>query len=1493
MAETVGAEDIDKLWQKASETYKERTGEDLQHGPKLTIEEMEEELSKSFQGGDTREKIVKETLKRMIQVGAEVASNVTSSAFPGAGILFKAATPLIEISDHYQQYYTATSVHDTLERVLPHFNRIQTYVETARQGTRLNRNLVDIIFKILQHFLNICAIYSNVLQTSKHKKGRLKNLCKAIIGLDGGIRQELNRIDELVKNEEAQNNAESHGFTISEEGRRTRARNLKLIRDSLEIEESTQFLRPWKEMQETLRRRYVKGIGSWLPALEEFSTWKDVQQPAAPVLVLEADPGFGKTFLCSEIVETLQGSQTPRKNGKSSVAFFYFKSSEKRRVEKSQPENSSKSPANDTSTTGPVPDDHISIRDILISLIWQLTTADEEYQRYAASKMEHPASNLSCSRDLWDKLIKEYATFASSKCRKVFFLVIDGLDLETSKEKEKEKEDFKYIVRDIMEMPRSEFQIRMLVTGKCETLKDLEIDHGENSTLIHVAEHRHGDMKTFIKSRMSNFPRDRKDDEQADLLRKIEAKFCETDQYAFDSYVHVLPILDEVDQTIQTYGNNELRDILKRRPEDSCSAVAWQLKRLEGQLNDDEIEEFNDVLVCMVLLNVWPTIKQLTTFAWLSKDTRHQLALEQRIRDKYLHFFDLFDGDIVVSDPTMRYFLDHHPPEPEPNFEDETNHQSENHKSDVAIITRLAQAFCEGELPNTLEQLFKKLPASKPRIDLDCVDGRMKIVLCILRAVCTERRKHSHFLHEYAARYLLDHLGEVALDQLRKVPSNVKKEIGYYLHEFFMDTNSVETWVKQHGSENILDPLFQEKQQDSMIYRALSWEDEDVQEGIRMAASQEKYSVKEKTQNLGGDDQKKETTIGSRELAQTPTDTNANEKDETNHEESTDTASGEQGVLDIHRCTKAPQKALASLWLDQDDWDAEYGLWMLMKISQTEVSDLKPYPAEKWTQVDIHSLEQIWGWAIGVLGKGDKRQTSNRYRRLAETALAIQTASSNEQATSSSGEQATASSDNEAETWYSYIFKTCETAKRENPDNWRATWCIARTEMHKYREQQPGQDEHPALVTWETLLKELEAEENFRNEQKDQHDDILGSFLELCEKQNRPYKAVRAFGSLFDTFPHDVDLAKRAFDSVKGRNDRTCLKKLIQILGMIPEKGRLSPMTKLLHKFPESQEFHDNLWFALHDDPGLTIKCYTDAIKATVSISVVARGYLRFYYALALYHQHKVEEATEEWENIKLERSQFKVHPELRQLQAQISEKLALCYVQLTRSSINKKFKSDGETAYTKKIKELIQKGQEGKDTLMTDVRYLTLSLCRIHKLNGQHEEAKGCISSYVKAATDLLEDNTYDNDSEGYMALGEILVALDDEKSAKQAWSMINNTEDGHYFDLPIFCDGGCGHKWEHYPDTEIHIYLQGLWDGKARKEMKNRIAKDGDVDKMTKSWVTDIKNKYVVKKPNTQDHHRQWIRLHSAQENLKKFLRRRAMVSENRTEKDEHRTL
>ncbi|KAH7046770.1 hypothetical protein B0J12DRAFT_756825 [Macrophomina phaseolina] len=1524
MAETFGAEELAQLWQTALKQYEKRTGDDLQNAPKLTPEQMVAELNEEFSGGDSRSDVVKKSLERMIELGTEIAGDAASRVFPGAGALFKAAKPMIDIAHNYRKYYTVGGVHETMNKVLPHFVRMQRYVEIARQGPRLDRAHAEIIHKILVHFLRICGIYHDLHQSSNRRLGQFKNFCKAFVSLDGGIEKEVDEIKALVEHEGQENSAGTYGLLLVDDNRRTQERNSKLIRDALKIEQHKEFEDFCAVRHNQLRRAYARGVGSWLPALDEFSAWADVHQRPAPVLVLEAESKCGKTHLCSEVVRILQDEHQSGKGTGASVAFFYLKNSDNSRGSNVK----EKQPSQGTPGNRPIADRNdgskIGIRHALLSMIWQLTSADEDYQRFVAASVERCRSRLIDSKNIWGSLIKEYATLASKKSRKVFFFVIDGLDDSTLRN---EEEDFTTIIQEIMEMPRSAFQIRLLITGTKHILeKDLKIEQNSSATIIQTVNHRSSDLEAFVKFKMDSMLQYREEGEKVDLLSKIEAKFCENVQDPPKSYLDILPALDEVKEA----NVQELRDILYRGPEDEYSAVQWQLMRLERQLNPDEIEEFNDVLSCMVLMRVWPRVKQLSTFVWLNNKAKPQVVLEQRIRDKYLQYFKVSD-DVVVSEDTERYFHQRPPLEPEVSFGDDSASQNKSHEREIAFFIRLARAWGESGVSAKLENILKAAPPLTPRIDLDITEGHIKILLRILRAVCTPNRRFADQLHSYAPSFLFHHLREVKPEQLSNTPTHLRKEIGYLLYKFFMDKDSVETWVREAMFKvptNCLVVLFDPKEGSHGCLQAAArlQKDKYVRQGIILAKKKEGQDEHCTTAGIG----QPECTNKTSETAASPA---LGQAGESQLEMTQDGQEGE--FFDCSEPSVGSEKIRktgeTNIELERMEESREaipgpdptdripVGSDSTYQTSKEAEEDFKIYQ-DNISKEEITKLEGESCEALKYPG-GTESLKASGHVRVAETALQIQ--------------ELPLERDNEAgiskpsdkqehldttQKMYELILGRCKRALDLDDKNWRAHWYKARAEILRKdrtseQEGENGQlNEHPALAPLEAALDKL-VEIGSWFKFKEERNEILDELLELSDKQKVPERGVKALAKLAETFPDDVELTRKGFDWAQGREDRHCMRNLLQALAMTVGKGKLSAMTRLLHRFATSLEFHDNLWLALHDDPGLIIKCYTDALKATDRVTTAAKDHLQFYYGLVLYYQQNVHNAVRVWEGIKLERAHFKEYPELRQLQAQISEKLASCFIQLTRSAIAMSSKSKKETEYMRKVKALIEEGDDG-GTNVTNTRYLTLSLCRIYAMHDQQENAKRRIRNYLKEAKSLLQNKTYDDDCEGYMALADILLALGDEKNAKRAWSMINNADDGHTFVRPLPCDGGCGHKWESYPDAEIYIckdcpgvhldkfcsdklkdgklvqrvcgknhelFRLPAWDGEARKKMKSDVARAGDLNKLTDELLSDVMNEHEVKTTTIRKGERVWMILSNAAENLKKALNEEATDLEN----------
>lgn len=507
---------------------------------------------------------------------------------------------------------------------------------------------------------------------------------------------------------------------------------------------------------------------------------------------------------------------------------------------------------------------------------------------------------------------------------------------------------------------------------------------------------------------------------------------------------------------------------------------------------------------------------------------------------------------------------------------------------------------------------------------------------------------------------------------------------------------------------------------------------------------------------------------------------------------------------------------------------------------------------------------------------------------------------------------------------YEFVVGKCDEALQLDDKNWRAIWCLAQADQSQSLNDKAEQ-------RLQNLVENLH-DVDFREKNPKHWNSILDALLESYAILGKPTKAIRVLRDLSETFTDDIELVENGIDFVKRQEEKfgeyVHLNRILHAFSTPTSTDGRSPMALFLLDRAEIPELHEDIAAALQDDVGLVVKVYEDAIRAKAEEeaeveaeagaevgaeteaereaynNTFKRSCLRFWYGLALYYQHKVREAVLVWEKIDFTRA--KRNLEAIELFANAGGKLASCYIQLVKES-----KKIDQAGYVEKLKEL--KGTADQ-TLGSDVHYLTLLLSRIYILTKNKDMAISCARRYIITAIDLLTDDTYGNDYKGYIMLGEAFTALDDESNAKIAWSMINPGDDGHNFDVPIVCDGGCGHTWPTHPNEDIfickdcahvrlcegcHNKLQSgrlknrvcgrgheffrvpKWDGRVKKELKGRIDRSGGVDMMTEEWLDGIKSQYGIRKTDLQPQHGRWSNIRKLFESVQRDIHTKALRS------------
>ncbi|GME61659.1 nacht and tpr domain protein [Neofusicoccum parvum] len=629
---------LEEAFQLAMEEYTRRTGIRIKDEHPQTVEEMRRQMVKFGTGG-------------MHAQGVEAAKTTMDFfAWPPAAVCFKATQLVIETAQNYRKNFTIKGVQESLDSILTVVNDVARYVEGSKRGAQLDAELQNIVLRRLAHFLNVCAIYTKVQKDSRTILGSVKNVFKSVAGNDGGLQNELSQIEGLQKREEhvlgakVFINTSITGNFLELQNRDTAKNHRRVaVKKILGFDEKNSAWNSWNDMHSNLKKGLVEKTGTWLLQDDFFRAWVDTEKALAkPVLALKGPTGTGKSHLCYSVVDHLyreyQGQmQAAGQTWQASIAYFYFE-----RLEKGQSKSKDKR--------------ETSIRDALAALIWQITENDVAYQNFVSDQRISP-SGFSTD-DLWDNLITKFSESIGSKRRKVFFLVLDGVD-------QAKDEDIARTLSSLIEkatqLEKSNFQVRFFFTGTEKVFNAVSSTADESIEMIGVPERNREDIHLFIRTRIDKFRQSWKiGKDQDDLLDKLEAKL--KDQSS-DNFHEAISSLEEIRET---KGSHELKEILNREAGDRSAAAAWQLKRLNRNLTEEEIEEFNDILVCMVLMTVWPTVQQLETFRLLRGASRDSIRLGTQIQEKYSQFFDVWDTSDSIDDKnrfvrskaTLDYFME-------------------------------------------------------------------------------------------------------------------------------------------------------------------------------------------------------------------------------------------------------------------------------------------------------------------------------------------------------------------------------------------------------------------------------------------------------------------------------------------------------------------------------------------------------------------------------------------------------------------------------------------------------------------------------------------------------------------------------------------------------------------------------------------------------------------------------------------------------------------
>ncbi|KAB2568812.1 hypothetical protein DBV05_g12509 [Lasiodiplodia theobromae] len=697
----------------------------------LTVEKMRSE-SKSItvQVDSTARRAAQITFDLFINLGGLGAEIVGSAVWPPAALCFNGLKFLIQSGGHYKKHFTVNGINETLHSVAPVLDDIRRYVDGFKDGVRMENSHREVVERRLKLFLEVCAIATKVHRDNGKIIGKIKNYAKSAAGDDGGVGLKLKEMEEAQKREQhillgdVWKTNQMIGNYIDFKGvANTRA--LRKIRQMLPLSENSPCWNSWAKTHTALQESMMEDTGAWVLESDYFKSWADGRNDAEhPVLIFESEPGSGKSHLCCAIINELY-QQSDNRSNPALVAYFYFE----------RPKQQSSKDIREKTD--------VSFRDALAALIWQISERDSAFRTFLSLQSGSPRGYASTAM-LWDVLMK-FPRSQSSGSKKVFFLVIDGVNLAASHGSESLEKTLGHIIECVGGLRAQNFQVRVLVSGTPECLKGLAEHTTENLKRITVTDHNQEDIKRFVQTKIRELSAEWGNKELGTLVEELREKTCRN---AGGSYYKAIYAMDEIQQTD---GNqDQLESIRRRGPENDRELIAWHVNRLNNSLEREEINQLNKILVCVHFMEQKPRVEHLKAFLRLDSKSDLPKKFGDRIQSRYGQLLAILPDETVTTrseDPKPPYMdlgrVEQQKAQSSPASQQWDPSMTLPERSEIVVAQTLIQSHFPAEVVDRLgfnaffHQLHQDREGPPPTIGINRVDGHLQLIASLLKAVRT------------------------------------------------------------------------------------------------------------------------------------------------------------------------------------------------------------------------------------------------------------------------------------------------------------------------------------------------------------------------------------------------------------------------------------------------------------------------------------------------------------------------------------------------------------------------------------------------------------------------------------------------------------------------------------------------------------------------------------------------------------------------------------
>lgn len=652
--------------------------------------------------------------------------------------------------------------------------------------------LRKIINEELVCFVDICALSIKVL------KGHKVFTALKVFAFDSdeGVSGQLSRLASLVEREsqmratlgfESQKTTEKSVYETREgtrkinttvdkllnfEKKRDADNATKRLLDSIDssLDTPSETFKTLQVNYKRLLNDQVQGSGEWLRSDPLFTEWASPEQSPFSVLGISGGEGYGKSFLFASIIQQLQEAHSHPGDDLTctSVAYYLFQEEKK----------------------------NTSLAQALKVLAWQIANKDIVFRKDLGSAKTDGLNHI---QDLWNVLFAK-----SYKSDSTFFLLLDGVDQADKKQ----LKEFVHLLAEIQAKsdPSPQFKLRLVLSGRDETITKIKGYMGEGFSVIDVASKNSDDMQKFIIDRMNKMEIfSGQSDQVLSLRREILENL--TTQTRGD-FVNVALLLHEISGK-QRPG--EIRDILSRSGGNRSDTIVRKIEQLNETLSDDDISDLNILLTWVVFSIRDLTLEELEAVLTLKTGESSLRPLAEKITDQYSSLFTIKgephpitkiippSSRVTLVSDSIEGFLRTKSENDAAESSQELSLTGDVSEVEVRIVRRFLESVCDPRLFGKFgfDEFFqRKLKGRTARVGVDIENAHLRILATCLEVIRSQDSPELAPLVRYASVFFPEHLKQA--DPSLTQPQH-KSALGPQFVSLFTDEKIIRDWWTQNN----------------------------------------------------------------------------------------------------------------------------------------------------------------------------------------------------------------------------------------------------------------------------------------------------------------------------------------------------------------------------------------------------------------------------------------------------------------------------------------------------------------------------------------------------------------------------------------------------------------------------------------------------------------------------------------------------------------------